>query len=1289
MIRALWQILFYNTALLGLTLAICKPPVDKTCQLDGIKFSGTQIVKLSARDFNTCAIYCMWSEDKCNGISFESFEEGGSCILFSEVTACEVDQPNWKSSYKCYSSQSGDLYKWEMFPDKLPDNLTLAVDGSYGMEEDSDVILNCTIPRLNDLFINTDITYRWYKRTLLNEIKIEQTPSDQKLRLNSVRRPSSDHSDDGFYSCEIVVFSNITIRSPERYLYVVYLAKNLNRPTKTTFSGGDKYVVLNCKPPDSNPPAIVEWFYFKNHIKHHERISEVKKLNYVIVDGNLVILNPTKKTVQAYYFCKAKNMMLKESVESPPVHLYCSGCTEDNDDYADNKADVPKNWNSLTTHLAGANLEDGLTKLKDKNGVWSEEEKIFRCFFIESIGVEITWTFAGSREVVEGDGVDIMEGNQVLMLSPEKILELQRKDLQGVTCSAGRESLKIRFPPRVEDFIEKTFMLNLNPDMNELSDILLKSSAGPLFKEGEILREKEKYMFASHSVPSNARIGDTHLDFLAVRGENCSKYKLLNCTFENVALGEKDTSCDGIKAHCKLKSLSKTTYWINDTRSDCKLKKISDLSLDSINVLQGQLVNLTLNVDTAKNELCLVSSQLLLQELENNQIYYEHDDRLNAALIILTQMSSSMNVSSDFRKRAKDLRLAFMKNVKLENGFRTTHGKKVTRVLWEVQFPLAKEETLKFPMAEGVKETEIKITLPRGLNNITALAGSQSFIVSLYHDPETDFNSKLEDTRYVSKLVDVEPPTELSGLKKDQEISIGIRLTDKNKFSLNYHPLCHWYDEEALSWKTDGVTTTFTEDGTLECNTTHLTAFSALMSTKLPSPHDSILSYLTYVCGGMSCFALVLTLIALTWFKDIRRSPSNKIHICLATTMLIAMLLFLGGAKHYDGMNEHLCKAIAIALHYLWLTMFMWTVGESYNLWLLFIRILQARSSRFIMKLAIMVFVIPGLIVGLTAGISYDSYTDETVCLLRNSNENNIPMLYFAFYIPIGVSIIVNGGIFIAVVAKIFKKGRYQHFESKVQKIISQLKAVCTLSCVLGLAWVLGFLVFDHPANIAFHYLFTVCNTLQGVLIFIFHCAIKPDIYQKWLYFFCNIGKESKSTPSSRSNTPTKSRLDLFTGMFQKRSSIVTLSTTVTKLSLTKQLTRQRTDSKDSLTAGMQTAVALMKKASLEPLEEKESSVASPSLEPVKIVRKKMLSSRSSLGDQSGHDLTPPGDPVPSYFEFLEAQETNTNNPKRSTLPKSFANAQTKIRDAVAAISPERHDGPKLKKRSFHGRDRE
>ena len=171
------------------------------------------------------------------------------------------------------------------------------------------------------------------------------------------------------------------------------------------------------------------------------------------------------------------------------------------------------------------------------------------------------------------------------------------------------------------------------------------------------------------------------------------------------------------------------------------------------------------------------------------------------------------------------------------------------------------------------------------------------------------------------------------------------------------------------------------------------------------------------------------------------------------------------------------------------------------------------------------------MIVGLTAGLSYNSYTDENYCLLRHSTGDELPMIYYSFYLPIGrqtgqqwsttlnhefirllpkiiflhfiflsqylanrridfniliflsctgISILVNGAIFVAVVIKVFKKGRYQRFESKVQKLLSQIKAVCTLSCVLGLTWALGFLTFDHPADIVFHYLFTICNCIQG-----------------------------------------------------------------------------------------------------------------------------------------------------------------------------------------------------------------
>ena len=57
--------------LVGLTLAICKLPADKACKLDGIKITGTKINEMAAGDFSTCAMLCMWSEVKCNGITFE------------------------------------------------------------------------------------------------------------------------------------------------------------------------------------------------------------------------------------------------------------------------------------------------------------------------------------------------------------------------------------------------------------------------------------------------------------------------------------------------------------------------------------------------------------------------------------------------------------------------------------------------------------------------------------------------------------------------------------------------------------------------------------------------------------------------------------------------------------------------------------------------------------------------------------------------------------------------------------------------------------------------------------------------------------------------------------------------------------------------------------------------------------------------------------------------------------------------------------------------------------------
>jgi hypothetical protein len=45
---------------------------DKVIFIEKVKFTGKAIYSgLAVKDKRSCALYCMWSEEKCTGISFE------------------------------------------------------------------------------------------------------------------------------------------------------------------------------------------------------------------------------------------------------------------------------------------------------------------------------------------------------------------------------------------------------------------------------------------------------------------------------------------------------------------------------------------------------------------------------------------------------------------------------------------------------------------------------------------------------------------------------------------------------------------------------------------------------------------------------------------------------------------------------------------------------------------------------------------------------------------------------------------------------------------------------------------------------------------------------------------------------------------------------------------------------------------------------------------------------------------------------------------------------------------
>ena len=79
----------------------------------------------------------------------------------------------------------------------------------------------------------------------------------------------------------------------------------------------------------------------------------------------------------------------------------------------------------------------------------------------------------------------------------------------------------------------------------------------------------------------------------------------------------------------------------------------------------------------------------------------------------------------------------------------------------------------------------------------------------------------------------------------------------------------------------------------------------------------------------------------------------------------------------------------------------------------------------------------------------------------------------------------------------------------RLNKIKVVLKGSAVLLSLLGLTWIFGLFVFNRE-TIVFKFFFTICNSLQGLMIFVFHVLLKkkvkvrkksaPCIFQKFSF---------------------------------------------------------------------------------------------------------------------------------------------------------------------------------------------
>ncbi|XP_063681369.1 uncharacterized protein LOC134816455 isoform X3 [Bolinopsis microptera] len=307
-------------------------------------------------------------------------------------------------------------------------------------------------------------------------------------------------------------------------------------------------------------------------------------------------------------------------------------------------------------------------------------------------------------------------------------------------------------------------------------------------------------------------------------------------------------------------------------------------------------------------------------------------------------------------------------------------------------------------------------------------------------------------------------------------------------------PYCVYWDDAAQMWSQTGLQITSCNPSGVSCSSDHLTNFAVLMNVgnnSFSPAHQTAMTVLTITGSSLSILCLTLTVVGLAIGK-MRRNPTYHIHLCLALTLGLAMLVFLVGLDRRE--NFVVCKVFAVLIHYMFLSSICWMLVEGVNLYIALIIVFGVNHKK--LKIAAHCFSwgFPALICLITvltdafvAGFElYEVCMTAKYCFLNHRGR-----MYF-FVAPIMLMMAVNIFIFVRVIIVLAKA-------TKNRDGWTDLRQVTVIASITGISWVFGAMtVGGSVGTLVFNYLYIILNSFQGIVIFYFHCFGKPDVRNAW-----------------------------------------------------------------------------------------------------------------------------------------------------------------------------------------------
>ncbi|XP_071944559.1 adhesion G protein-coupled receptor L4-like [Antedon mediterranea] len=366
-------------------------------------------------------------------------------------------------------------------------------------------------------------------------------------------------------------------------------------------------------------------------------------------------------------------------------------------------------------------------------------------------------------------------------------------------------------------------------------------------------------------------------------------------------------------------------------------------------------------------------------------------------------------------------------------------------------------------------------------------------------DPGTRFNVENQDGTTLFSSSDIvtidvyDDKGEKLSIKVEIKFPVIQNITiEKSTSVLQYKPECHFtknVSSEAM-WLTEGCSTLRYNNRTngVICNCTHLTSFVVLLKPTQSNINDKSLSIITNVGLGISSLFLVIILITVYSFKNLRNSERHKIlcHLVVALLIVNFFYAFLG----LNVKNEIVCAVIAGCLHYSLLTAFAWMLIVSTDVYMKIKHPFVNHERRFLFS-RYLGWIVPIIIVVVTAGCTRDKYVSEDVCWL------NMGFAIWTFIIPMTIALVIIIVQIVVIGYIAFTKTRLpqQSAEDKNtnKRIRSLAYGIILLAPVVGLPWIFGIIIIFSSSKVM-EYTFVIMNSLQGFFIWLSQCVFSNEV---------------------------------------------------------------------------------------------------------------------------------------------------------------------------------------------------